>query len=219
MNKGLVLTLCACFFVSILAIWPRTAISGISETHPSKLDSIYMVLASMNRSLPEKAVFNQAMQSMYLSGHQTDVLSIIDFTRPSNEKRFWIIDLKRRIVLHHTLVAHGKNSGELYANKFSNTPESNQSSLGLYVTGKTYVGKNGLSLKLHGLEPGVNDRAEERAIVIHSADYVSERFIKQNGRLGRSFGCPTIPVENHKEIINTLANGSCLYIHYTPSIQ
>jgi len=217
MNKKRVLTIFALLFTIILGTWPGRAVS-CAGTNPSKIDSIYMVLAARNASLPNQVIFDRAMQGMLSRSDQAHILSIIDFTMPSTEKRFWIIDLERGIVLHHTLVAHGKNSGELYASRFSNTPNSNQSSLGLYVTGQTYVGKNGLSLKLHGLEPGVNDRAEERAIVIHSAEYVSERFIKQNGRLGRSFGCPAIPVENHKEIINTLANGSCLYIHYLPSM-
>lgn len=97
--------------------------------------------------------------------------------------------------MRHTLVAHGRNSGELYADKFSNTPNSNQSSLGFYVTGSTYIGKHGTSLKLHGVEKGINNNAESRAIVMHAADYVSETFIKKVGRPGRSFGCPAIPTD------------------------
>lgn len=199
----------------LFALFPAVSFAVTPEKTTPRIDSIYMVLSSLNTSLPTAAVFDKAMKGMVSHEDKTGILTIIDFTIPSTEKRLWIIDLKNGRVLHHTLVAHGKGSGELYAEKFSNTPESNQSSLGFYTTGKTYVGKNGLSLKLHGLEPGLNDRAEERAIVIHSADYVSDRFIKQYGRLGRSFGCPAIPVENHKEIINTLADGSCLYIHYS----
>jgi len=201
-----------------LAIWPAKPATDPIGPAPSKTDSIYMALDPLSGTLPSRAVFEHAMKGMEMQKNQTGILSIIDFTIPSTEKRLWIIDLKNAKVLHHTLVAHGRNSGELYAKKFSNTPESNQSSLGFYRTGQTYIGKNGLSLKLYGLEPGVNDRAESRAIVIHSANYVSESFIKKYGRLGRSFGCPAIPVDNHKEIINTLAGGSCLYIHYS-SIQ
>lgn len=185
------------------------------------VDSIYSVLVARNAELPDPAVFQKAMSGLISARDKditsTEIISIIDFTKPSTEKRFWVIDIKRGKVLHHTLVAHGKNSGELYAKQFSNVVDSRKSSLGLYRTGKTYMGKHGLSLKLHGLEPGVNDRAEQRAIVMHGADYVSESFVKRTGRLGRSFGCPAIPFEDHKTIINTLANGSCLYIHYESS--
>lgn len=145
---------------------------------------------------------------------EKEILTLIDFSKSSNEKRLWVIDLKSKTVLHHTLVAHGRNSGDEYASKFSNIPNSNQSSLGFYVTGATYIGKHGKSLILHGVEKGINDKAQERAIVMHAADYVSEGFIKKVGRLGRSFGCPAIPTEIHKEMISTLANGTCLFIYY-----
>lgn len=185
----------------------------------SEIDSIYIVLSSKNEKLPDADVFRSAMAGLQSirDSHKIapDIISIIDFTKPSTEKRFWVIDVKEGKVLHHTLVAHGKNSGDLFATRFSNILESKQSSLGLFVTGKTYTGSHGLSLKLHGVQPGINDRAEERSIVMHSADYVSDGFIKRTGRLGRSFGCPAIPVEDHKEIITRLANGSCLYIHHT----
>ncbi|HZY83179.1 MAG TPA: murein L,D-transpeptidase catalytic domain family protein [Cyclobacteriaceae bacterium] len=209
-------------FVSILlfplvnaAIDPKSALDG---HHNSEIDSIYSVLEHSHQILPDAEVFQSAMQSIReKTSLSPEIVSIIDFRKPSTEKRFWVIDIKRGKVLHHTLVAHGKNSGDLYAKEFSNIVDSRQSSLGLFVTGETYIGKHGLSLKLHGLEPGVNDLAEDRAIVIHGADYVSEIFVKRTGRLGRSFGCPAIPFDNHKEIINTLANGACLYIHYTSS--
>lgn len=150
--------------------------------------------------------------SKQISGKE--ILTLIDFSKSSNEKRLWVIDLKTKTVLHHTLVAHGRNSGDEYASKFSNIPNSNQSSLGFYVTGATYIGKHGKSLILHGVEKGINDKAQERAIVMHAADYVSEDFIKKVGRLGRSFGCPAIPTEIHREMISTLANGTCLFIYY-----
>ena len=104
--------------------------------------------------------------------------------------------------------------GEEYAKYFSNIPQSNQSSLGFYITGGTYIGKHGISLKLHGAERGINDNAEKRAIVMHAADYVSEAFINRVGRLGRSQGCPAVPIEEHKEIIKALANQTCLFIYY-----
>jgi hypothetical protein len=111
------------------------------------------------------------------------------------------------------LVAHGKNTGELYAEKFSNISGSYTSSLGFYSTGDTYHGGHGLSLFLDGVEDGINDKARERAIVIHGADYVTEAFIKQNGRLGRSFGCPSLPPEINEEVIQTISGGSCLFIY------
>lgn len=191
--------------------------SGTPEV-ASEIDSLYTVLESGYADLPERDVFRKAMESFQSLAQErnlsTGILSVIDFTKPSNEKRLWVIDVKSGKVLHHTLVAHGKNSGEVYATRFSNTIDSKQSSLGVFVTGSTYIGNNGLSLKPYGVQPGINDLAEKRSIVIHSAEYVSDQYIKRTGRLGRSFGCPAIPVKDHKKIINTLANGSCLYIHY-----
>lgn len=143
-----------------------------------------------------------------------NLLTIIDFSLSSNLERMWIIDLDRQEVVHSCLCAHGRNSGDEYACSFSNTPSSYKSSLGFYVTGDTYIGKHGLSLLLDGAEPGINDKARERAIVMHGADYVSRDFISRNGRLGRSFGCPSIPMENHEEIIILLSGRSCLYIHF-----
>lgn len=143
-----------------------------------------------------------------------NILTIIDFSLSSNLDRMWIIDLNRQEVIHSGLCAHGRNSGEEFACSFSNTPSSYKSSLGFYVTGDTYTGKHGLSLLLDGVEPGINDKARERAIVMHGADYVSRDFISRNGRLGRSFGCPSIPLEDHEKIINMLSGQSCLYIYF-----
>jgi len=143
-----------------------------------------------------------------------NLLTIIDFSLSSNLERMWIIDLNRQEVIHSCLCAHGRNSGEEYACSFSNSPSSYKSSLGFYVTGETYTGKHGLSLILDGAEPGINDKARERAIVMHGADYVSRDFISRNGRLGRSSGCPSIPMDNHEEIVKLLSGQSCLYIHF-----
>lgn len=142
------------------------------------------------------------------------ILTIIDFRKSANEKRLWVIDLKNKRLLYHELTAHGRNSGNVFARNFSNTPNSNQSSLGFYITGKTYIGKHGISLKLHGVENGINDMAEARAIVMHGADYVSESYIQKFGRLGRSFGCPAVRMGLHKELIPLLAGGTCLFIFY-----
>ncbi|GAA0893230.1 murein L,D-transpeptidase catalytic domain family protein [Fulvivirga kasyanovii] len=147
-----------------------------------------------------------------LSG--SGLLTLIDFRLSSNKKRLWIIDLKQSKVIHHSLVAHGRNTGNEFAKKFSNVPNSNSSSLGFYITGETYFGKHGLSLRLDGIEPGFNNNARQRAVVMHGADYVDPSYTKAYGRIGRSFGCPSIPMKGHKEIIKKLANKSCMFIYY-----
>jgi hypothetical protein len=148
--------------------------------------------------------------------NRPEVITIIDFSLPSNQERLWVLDLVEAKVLYHCLVSHGRNSGEIMAEKFSNKPGSYASSPGFYTTGETYFGKHGLSLKLNGIENGINDNALDRAIVIHGADYVSAEFIEKNGRLGRSLGCPAVPVELSKEIIETIKDGTCLFV-YTPT--
>jgi hypothetical protein len=140
------------------------------------------------------------------------VLSIVDFTLPSSQKRLFVIDLENFKLLFNTYVAHGRNSGKEYANRFSNSPESNMSSLGFYVTQNTYTGDHGLSLRLEGEEKGINDNAESRAIVIHCADYVSEKTIKELGYIGRSLGCPALPTKYAKPIIETIKDGSCFFV-------
>jgi hypothetical protein len=141
------------------------------------------------------------------------VLTVIDFSLPSTEKRLWIIDVAKQEILLHTVVSHGKNSGMLMAEKFSNRPESNQSSLGFYKTAETYQGKHGYSLRLDGLEKGVNDQARNRAIVIHGADYAREEVAKMSGRLGRSLGCPAVPSELSNQVIDLIKGGSLLFIY------
>src|SRR5690606_16040422 len=143
-----------------------------------------------------------------------NIITVIDFTLPSTEKRLWTIDLKTGKVILNSLVAHGKNSGENIAEKFSNKPESHQSSLGFYLTENAYTGKHGYSMRLIGLEKNINDKAYDRAIVVHSADYVSEEFIEKHGRLGRSFGCPALPVDVNDTFINTVKDGSLLFIYH-----
>lgn len=142
-------------------------------------------------------------------------LTIIDFTLPSYEKRLWLLDMASNKVLYNTYVAHGKNSGEVMAEKFSNIPQSYQSSLGFYLTGNTYYGRNGYSLYLKGLEEGINDKARERAIVMHGAWYASETMIKKFGRLGRSYGCPSVPENIHKELINSISHNTVLFIYHS----
>jgi len=151
-------------------------------------------------------------QAGRLSEHQQR-LTVIDFDLPSTEKRLWVLDLAEHKVLFHTLVAHGHNSGENEASNFSNTDQSNMSSLGFYVTGQEYQGKHGRSLRLQGLDEGFNTNAAARSVVMHGADYVSEAFIKQNGRLGRSLGCPALPLDQYAQIIDAVHGGSCLFLN------
>ena len=141
-------------------------------------------------------------------------LALIDYSRPSTEQRLWVFDLDRRALLYAERVAHGQGSGDNLPTRFSNLPGSHQSSLGLFRTGDTYVGRNGYSLRLVGLEPGVNDRALERAIVMHGAPYVSDAAIGQLGRLGRSWGCPAVRSEVARELIDQLKDGQYLYAWY-----
>ena len=143
-----------------------------------------------------------------------DILTVIDYTRPSTEPRLFVLDVAAPALLHEELVAHGRGTGENEARRFSNEPGSLQSSLGLFVTRGTYVGRHGRSLKLLGLEPGVNDRALERAIVLHGAKYVSETFAGLHGRLGRSFGCPALSVEVAQRVIDVIRGGTPVFAWY-----
>ncbi|MEZ5046526.1 MAG: murein L,D-transpeptidase catalytic domain family protein [Chitinophagaceae bacterium] len=148
---------------------------------------------------------------------QDALLTICDFTLSSNKKRLWVIDVNKKRVLFHTLVAHGSGTGEEFATSFSNINDSHQSSLGFYCTGETYQGNNGYSLKLHGVDGMYNSNAYDRAIVIHGAAYVSDEFAKANQRLGRSHGCPALPVDLAPKIIDQIKFGSCLFIYHTSS--
>lgn len=142
-------------------------------------------------------------------------LTVIDFTRPSTQKRMWVFDLRSRRLLFDELVSHGRGSGQTMATSFSNRPESRKSSLGLFRTGDAYFGHNGYSLRLDGLEPGVNDRARERAIVIHGAPYVNAATARANGYLGRSLGCPAVRPEIARPLIDAVKGGGLLYA-YSP---
>ena len=143
------------------------------------------------------------------------LLTIIDFNKPSTEERLFIVDLKNKKLIKKALVAHGINSGLETAKDFSNRINSHKSSLGLYLTDDVYTGKHGYSLRLDGLEKGINDNARERDIVMHGASYVSDEFIQKNGRLGRSFGCPALSNSESKDIINLIKNKTCLFIYHS----
>jgi hypothetical protein len=143
-----------------------------------------------------------------------DVMTIVDYSQSSNRKRLYVIDLKNKKLLFNTYVAHGRKTGEEFAETFSNCGGSFQSSLGFYITQQTVIGPHtGFALTLDGVEKGFNDNACKRAIIMHGADYVSESFIKKNGRLGRSLGCPALPPELTKPIIETIKGGTCLFLY------
>lgn len=140
-------------------------------------------------------------------------LTLIDFRLPSTEPRLWVIDLEEKWVHFRTWASHGEHSGELYATRFSNRPSSHQSSLGFYVAAETYEGKHGYSMRLDGVETGINDKARERAIVFHGADYAGPEHIAEHGRLGRSHGCPAVPRDLCAPIVDRIHGGSCLFIY------
>jgi len=145
---------------------------------------------------------------------QPRTLTVIDYSRPSSEKRLWVYDLNTRELLYEELVAHGQGTGANLATKFSNQPDSHQTSLGLFVTDETYVGRNGYSLRLDGLDKGWNDRARDRAIVMHGAPYVSPQFVKATGRLGRSHGCPAVSDAVAKKLIDRVKGGGLVFAYY-----
>ena len=157
--------------------------------------------------------FQQAVTGYNKIEVQKPILTLIDFSKASIEERFYVIDMNEKKILFKSHVAHGRNSGANYATSFSNEKGSYQSSLGFYLTENTYQGKNGLSLVLDGLEKGINDNAKTRAVVIHGADYCNPQQAIFMGRLGRSFGCPALPKELNKPIIETIKDGSLIYIY------
>lgn len=146
--------------------------------------------------------------------HNTEVLTICDFSQSSRHKRLYIIDVANMTLLMNTYVAHGRNSGGEYATRFSNKPQSRQSSLGFYLTRQTYTGEHGLSLKIDGLERGINDHANARHIVVHGSAYLGGEFLENNAFNGRSYGCPAVPEAEAEEIISTIKDGSCLFIYH-----
>lgn len=182
----------------------------------SMYDSLHLEVSGLNKKAFELA--QSGFQKMQQQGRfpNDSVISIVDFSQPSSNKRLYVLDVKNCKVLFNTLVSHGRNSGKLWAESFSNKPSSYKSSLGFYVTGQTYRGSNGYSLKLSGLENGFNSNATRRAIVMHGADYVDESYINDQGYIGRSQGCPAVPLRFAKDIINTIKDGSCLFI-YSPN--
>jgi len=199
---------------------PKSESSFTPKNRPAEnAKGIYDSLKLNTLGLSKQA-FDYAMQGYnYLRsiGKLTNdkIISIVDFSLESNKKRLFILDLENYKILFNTYVAHGRNSGREFASQFSNENESYKSSLGFYVTHDTYNGKHGFSLRLQGEEKGINDNALNRAIVMHSAWYVSENVAKSQGYIGRSQGCPALPEEFTKPIIEKIKNGSCLFL-YSP---
>ena len=194
------------------------SVALISSHRSSVYDSLHLEISGLS-----KKAFDLAQKGFYKIDHQgrltnDSVLSIIDFSQSSDKKRLYVLDLKNYKVLYNTLVAHGRKSGKLWAQSFSNRPSSYKSSLGFYITGQTYDGNNGYSLKLEGLEKGFNSNAGRRAIVLHGAGYVCDSYINDQGYIGRSEGCPAVPQQYAKDIINTIKDGTCLFIYYPDKI-
>ena len=211
-------------FFSLLSIPLSNSTPGernINSNHNiiSDVDNNELLVKNLYRecNLTDKLDYNVFKHAMdgYNSIEQSNkkLLSIIDYSKPSTEKRFFIIDIENHKLLYHTLVAHGKKSGYVNATTFSNKYGSHKSSLGFFRTGNSYFGIRGYSLKLEGLEKGINDNARLRGIIIHGANYVDERFVNGNGVIGRSWGCPAVSNKLSKEIINLLKGGSLLYIY------
>jgi hypothetical protein len=190
----------------------------LNSNHPVNANDLFESMQLACTGISRDAFF-KAWQGYYqLTQSNRDVktglITIIDFSQPSNKERLFVIDINNRKLLFTSLVAHGRNSGLVYARSFSNKPETYKSSLGFYKTLNTYEGENGFSLRLEGLEKNINDKVYERSIVMHGADYVSKEIAKAKGYIGRSYGCPAIPHDIACDIIKTIQNGSLLFIYH-----
>jgi len=196
----------------------KTSANTTLSTFDKMVLSEYLDLDEKNFTKPELESFKVAFKGYYRLKEEgkikKDILTIIDFTKSSTERRMWVINMDTQEVLFQTVVSHGRNSGKEFATNFSNAPESYKSSLGFYATAETYNGQHGLSLRLDGLEKGINNNARARDIVIHAADYANENMGKNQGYLGRSLGCPALPNEVAHKIIHLIKDESCLFIFH-----
>lgn len=204
-----------------VSVTKTTSVASSSSTVAEAANNLYDSLQLDELGMTKQALVYayKGFQKLEEKGvvQNSDVLTVIDFSQPSDKKRMYIIDVKNFKVLLNTYVAHGKNSGLEYAKRFSNRHESLQSSLGFYVTKNTYFGKHGLSLRLSGQDKGFNDNAESRAVVVHGAQYIGDNRLN-SAYMGRSFGCPAVPQKLANKVINTIKNGTTLFI-YHPSQQ
>jgi hypothetical protein len=216
--KSITLTVLLLFAASL--IYPLTRPVEPTETSFSgKMDQLLSAYQLLNDTSLNREAFLLAMQGYELLKAKgvlirDQLITIIDYSRPSSMERFYVIDLCTKTILYKTLVAHGRNSGDLYARCFSNKAQSHQSALGFFVTGKTYNGSQGYSLQMNGVDTGFNENALKRSIVIHGADYATARYIKLYGRLGRSFGCPALPPEIVAPVINLIKEGSLIFSYF-----
>lgn len=203
------------FTTSYTGLKTITNIEGLAE---DDIVSLYETFLNQNTSMPQLVSFSNAIRGYSKLKSQgkikNETLTIIDFSLSSKAKRLWVLDMTTHKVLFNTVVAHGRNTGGEFATKFSNKNNSNQSSLGFYITDNTYYGKNGLSLFLNGQEKGINDNARKRYVVFHGAKYANPDFAKKHGRLGRSLGCPAVPTAFNTAIIKRIKNKSCLFIYH-----
>lgn len=235
-------SICYSFLAAALFYFSKNQFPSTESPHISQAGFITTVSSTDRVAVLTRANFNDVIKSLYdsigLAGYnlsydvfrlgmigyyslQEDgalgdkgLITIINFELPSTEKRFYTIDLNSKRVKYHSYVAHGRNTGQNIATSFSNTPHSNKSSLGFYVTGETYVGSKGYSLRLDGKENAFNDKIRSRAVVIHAADYVTEKWIRLYGRLGRSQGCPALPPDINREVINTIKDRTAIFTYY-----
>lgn len=199
----------------ILLFWGMFFVKGTLPVPEIEVSDCRLLYEEMQlEHVVNYTAFEQAIVGYQkIDAHKKGLLTVIDFTKPSTEERLYVLDLFQKKLLFSSHVAHGQNSGANYATSFSNVNGSHKSSLGFYLTENTYQGRNGYSLILNGLERGINDKAKERAIVIHGADYCDPSVIGAAGRLGRSFGCPALPRNLNNLIINSIKDGSVLYIY------
>ena len=193
---------------------PVTRSLSIAEKAQEVFDSL---------DLDQMGLSLEAFQYAYRGYHEllekrlikkAGLLTICDFSQSSRNKRMYVVDMENYQLVKNTYVAHGRNSGGEFANSFSNSPRSHKSSLGFYITHTTYKGGHGLSLRLQGVERGINDKAMMRHIVLHGSNYVGDRYLERSPFLGRSFGCPAVPADETKDIIETIKDGSCLFIYH-----
>lgn len=197
---------------------PIDMVKNEADNIKEKSELLYCEIQPEGFSLPELEIFTKAFEGYTALEAQgkikNNILTIIDFSLSSTKDRMWVIDMVNKKVILQTLVSHGIKSGKEFAKSFSNQNESNKSSLGFYLTGETYIGKHGVSLKLDGLEFGLNDKARERAVVIHGAEYVSRKLANKQGYLGRSQGCPAVATAIAPKLIQTIKNKSVLFIYH-----